>query len=730
MNTRKALGIFTGCEGGDTFLSDPRAVEHFSRMAATRQAEIQRRQQQPQMSLPHVRLAADKAQEAMRTALLDATVPLVDKFSAYQVAKKCAAQAGSDGGLRALAQQMRVRWESDPDGFYSAADLVRLREHFSHSFGRTAAVDVLSNAIPKAGVGDLPVRKLTQLASQIQTQMDYETVCKQAGLDGNRPDQVRARAYLRALVRHAADDVMAVDVNEQQGPQLEGISADNGGGVLSAADLKVKQANLPTEKQVAQAVLDANTVRLAGYSLFVNDSDLVELRTPRGASRLAPISKLSGVVRDFLRIAQSADFEPSVNEQQAPVVDLNETEGGDVLGKDSTTDEKATNAIIPAAVKEQHPMQNNSGTSTAGKELGADSETVDPSWSSPKLSGPHASDPHLQQGTSFADGKLGPDRQQDETSWENPGPIVTSRAARLDDSLFLASRDPADRYRCARENRPSAKLLEGIGDPQGWLARRVLAQFEDVEPEEQKEPPAEEQKEPRMAQLREDVYQIGDGLVDRSADTKYTYTFGYDRQLGQPRLTELQRYIDTCCGGVRAYRVATLSPLSPGVVQATVLEARALPFVGDRREAVRRAMGKDFGNDPAGAGSDYAGTILNKEGDSPEGWMKDRGYEPDKSKEGTQTAIKPVTDVPSLQPKEGARITEGWGEGGEYKRDIEAENAQEVWELHRGLGGEKPEFQQQQQAQATAPIEPRQDAGGKVQLPEPEPEALNAQRVK
>lgn len=1158
MNTRKALGVFTGRDTGDTFLSDPRVVEHFSRAAAARQADIRQRQQDPQVSLPHARLAAEKASEAARLAMLNSTAPLVDKFSAYQTAKKYASQSGADGGLRALAQHLRVQWESDPDGFFSAADLVQVRDHFQRSFGRTAAVELLSDAIPRAGVGDLPIRRLAQMATQIRTQADYESTCRRAGLDGNRPDQVRARAYLRALVRRAAegDDVMQVAVNEQQGAQLSGIPADDGGGVLSGADLQVTQlhaqaARLPTEKQVTAAVLDANVVRIAGYSLFINDNDRVEIRTPRGASREAPISKLGFVVRDFLKAAQAANFEPSVNEQQEPYVSIDETEGGDVIGKDSTSDESATNAIVPSGKpKAQHPMQSNSGTSASEKNIGADSAGKNPTWGNPALSGAHASDPHSQSGTSFSDRNLGPDHQQDNPSWENPGPIITSREARLDDSPFLAGGDPAERYRRARENRPSARLLEGIADEQGWLARRVLAQLEGDESgkgDEAQTPGTEVLKEAARTtvRLRDDVFQIGDGFVDRTADSKLVYTFGYDAKHGQPRMSELQRYIDTCCGGVRAYRVASVSQVSPGVVRTIVIEAQeAQPsmFGGDgdgdaddgfesKRDAVRRAMGKaaiDHGNDSEGMGSDYEGTILNKEGaggrwcekckvkhrektkcpyagkgqegapaesapaepaapaepsapaepeydpyedesmiefpnedvqaeaafagqdmldwnegqgsaiyavgsslmsghpvpmnllaeaadridtflgeaesdedaeklmsisetlrglmarqpkkqkepaaapaepaspepaapepapapepppaaapsqdfggakvkgkgikfdtqsggfkgngygmasadievpgykgaisisrstngatnikwtgkkppdgkqqqlakklfdaelkkhpnagvygfknasrriaDAPEGWedtveemvekhtdeidnpfalanwMEEQGYEPGGSdkegavsdvpsvgvpagpKEGTQKAIKPVKDVPALapkgQPKQGqldyygpgefnpydydppgladapawcsecgnnrvtnhadagvcddcfakkgarsaARISEGWGEGGEYKRDIEAESAQEVWELHRGLGGATPDFKalqqaaqqqqqqqqqesmQQQQAQVSAPIEPRQDAGGKVRLPEPEPETLNAEQ--
>ena len=1027
MNTRKALGIFAGVDAGDTFLSDPRAVERFSRAASARQEDILRKQQQPHVSQPHARLAADVANEALRASMLNQTSPLVDKFSAYQTAKKYASQTGADGGLRALAQHLRVQWEGDRDGFFSAADLVRMREHFSKSFGRTAAIDLLSNAIPRAGVGDLPVRRLQQFASQIRHQADYEAICRQAGLDGNRPDQVRARAYLRALVRRAAEGGdegganMNPDVIEQQGASLSGIPADDGGGVLSGADLQVgqnhaKAGSLPTEKQVTAAVLDANVVKIAGYSIFVNDADQVELRTPRGTSRQASISHLSFVVRDFLKLAQAANFEPSVNEQQDPYVDISEEEGGDVLGKDSTSDDKATNAItLGGKPKAQHPAQDQAGTSAGDKPLGEDSAGKDPTWGNPSLSGAHASDPHDQSGTSFSDRDLGADHQQDTPGWEDPGPIQTSRKGRLDDSPFLAGGDPADRYRRARQDRPSARLLEGIGDEEGWLSRRVLAQMEggdvDTGKGDEAQTPAISDVAKEAARspvrLREDVFQIGDGFQDRQADSRLVYTFAYDQKIGQPRISEMQQYIDTCCGGVRAYRVASVSQVSPGVVRTIVIEAQseAAPSmfgggdggsVGDdggsdggaasdleaKHMAVRIAMGKvtavDHGNDPEGMGSDYQGTVLNKEGQSaadlqwglekdrkdlqkmqddlariergeqvenltrenaqqviqaltqtiqnkenllakqgsareaksPPGWAKtvekmkdhpeidnpfalawsmhDKGDKPggnkkggvsdvpgvglpQQPKEGTQKAVKPVKDVPSFpsqgQPKQGgrtaqtnecmycgdyvggnksggvcdgcqaqldrgetpqeparaspdkcyyckkpiavgtgecpdckamrdrgeaprfagrtaqpwdetpsgqapfkspacpscgskdydigsgaddfrcrdcgsmykdaARISEGWGEGGEYKREIDAESAQEVWELHRGLGGEAPDFKalqqlqqqrQQQEAQATPPVEPRPDAGGQVRLPEPEPETMNAEQ--
>lgn len=667
MNTRKALSNFTGRDTGETFLSDPRAVERFSRAAAARQEDILEKQRQPYVSMPHARLAAEKAAEANRTALLSSTEPLVDKFSAYQTAKKAAAAAGSDGGIRSLAAHLRTQWESDPDGFYSASDLVHLRDHYSRSFGRSAAIAVLSEDIPQAGVGNMPIRRLAQLAQQIYSQADYEKVCRQAGIDGKRPDQVRARAYVRSLVRRAAEaeaeggDPMEVTVNEQQGAQLSGIPAGDGGSVLGAADLQVRKARkaqsacqvcagagvdaagvcpsckgeggavLPSEKQVTAAILDANVVKIAGFQIFINNKDQVELRTPSGKSRLASISRISHVVRDFLVIAQRADFEPSVNYQQEPYISISETEGGDVLGKDSASDEKATDAILPSGKPgAQHPSQRQQGTSASDDNLGADTSGNDPSWGNPALSGAHASDPHNQNGSSFSDRNMGPDRQQDEPAWGNP-----KRSAGLDDTPFLSGGDPAERYRLARENRPSKRLLAGIGDEGDWLARRVLAQLGDVEPDgdgDDNIQEAEPAENARMAvrtsvQLRDDVQQIGDGFQDRTADSKFVYTFGYDKKLGQPRMQEMQRYVDACCGNVRAYRVASTQLVSEGVIRAIVVQAQAEDHINpannpdSKRTAVRRAMGRiitaeDFGNDPEGMAEDYEGTLLNKEGAS------------------------------------------------------------------------------------------------------------------
>lgn len=869
MNTRKALGMYSGQDIGDTFLSDPAVAERYAKIAAQKEARVAQRKAEPHASMAHLAAASRRAAELSKEALLDRSVPIVDKFSACQVAKRAASRS-TDGGLKTLAKYLEDRWVADPTGSFSSSDLEKLRTHWEKSYGRTAALDVISNEIPNHGYGQLPVRKLSQLASQIRTQADYDEVCRRAGLDGNRPDQVKARAFLRAIAEKEQEgDPMCVDVNVQQPDQVPSISADDGAGVLArtagitcdkcagggigddgqlCAECQgagVVPPMMPTASQIAREVLDANVVKLGGYSICVNDRDLVEIRTPKGTSREASLIGLEGAVADFLKLASGANFEPGVNSQQDSAVNISDAAGGDVLGKDSQTDSKATDAMVPSGKPpKSHPAQDQAGTSATGGELGADTSTKDPVWGNPKVRSPHNSDPHDQSGTSFSPTSLGESTNQKHPAWSDPGPIQTSRKARLSDDSLQS--DPASRYIRAMRDKPSARMLDGIGTERDWLARRAMVAVDGEKPVESKP----ERKTASVARaLRDDLQQVGEGYPEKGTSS-LTYNFAFDAALGQPSVSDVQTFVDRCCNGVREYRVAHVATAAPGFVRVAIVQAdQETPSIGSeaitKRQAIRKALGKDLGNDPAGMGSDYKGTVLNKEGqdapsvqppppmppvqaDAPPGWedttekmlkhkeidnpfalawsMKNKGYEPGGSDKESQIqtqevgkvesekGVKPVMEVPSLAPsdtsgktaqssepeysegyydspparcercgadvvtrsstdgsgtvgncdcsmwrydpqakqmkRQGARISENWGDGGAYKRDIEADSAHELWELHKGMGGTEPQFQQPQQAQMSVPIDPRKDQQGKTRLPEPEPEELNAARTR
>ena len=158
-----------------------------------------------------------------------------------------------------------------------------------------------------------------------------------------------------------------------------------------------------------------------------------------------------------------------------------------------------------------------------------------------------------------------------------------------------------------------------------------------------------------------------------------------------------------------------------------------------------------------GQGVDEAGREAGewmKEHPEESWWMKGKGYQPG-GKEGQDDgsdvegqAIGPVKPVPALKPGDGldtskgktpgavskaaARIDEGWGEAGTYKREVEADTAEDVWKLHRSLSGDQevdwsPKLPAAVPPTSAVPTEPMKDQMGRTQLPEPEPEQLSGE---
>lgn len=161
-------------------------------------------------------------------------------------------------------------------------------------------------------------------------------------------------------------------VNLQQEPALDGVSADEGGHVLSGQP-DVKQAERKI-KTVARLVLSGKVLHKAGWSIYADyDRDQIEVVTPSGKVRNSSVLHTSNAVRDFLantwsKTAQHGEYDPSVNEQQEPAVKINESEGGDILGSDSQTDESLDGEFEIGKVHQNHPMSEQKGTSTGAED--------------------------------------------------------------------------------------------------------------------------------------------------------------------------------------------------------------------------------------------------------------------------------------------------------------------------------------------------------------------------
>jgi hypothetical protein len=368
MQTRVALKRLAG-KNTELFISDPAAVEKFRAVAERDAATIEERKSAQQTSRPHIDALWSRVEAAVDNSF-DPTMPVVSTWDAWQATKKVS-QHGSDSGTKALAFQLKAYWEADPTGVLTAGQLLGMKKHYSQNFGKSAAVGFIVNQLPKVGFIDLPIRNLSVIASKIRTQADYDEQCRLAGLAGNRPDQVRSRQYILALLKRSEEsgDPMEVDVNQQQPDQLSGVDPGNAAELLKNGDPsigqprateKVRASRLPTVAQVVEAALDAQIVKIAGWTMRVNDQDQVVLRSPQGGFRTARLSSIEGVAQDLLKQAQGTpNFDPKVNQQQPDQV-RGIGNGDKVLGPDSDTEEGFTD---PKPIQ-KHPAQNQPGTST------------------------------------------------------------------------------------------------------------------------------------------------------------------------------------------------------------------------------------------------------------------------------------------------------------------------------------------------------------------------------
>jgi ssDNA-binding Zn-finger/Zn-ribbon topoisomerase 1 len=358
MRTNKAYALLLGCPAPAVEIRDEGPRARYTAQAQAYAAHLTQQKHTPRPDF----VALARASRVAQTALsgVDPTLPLVDHYTAMTMAREAAHQHPADRGCQFLAQQLHRRWEREPMGALRVGQIQAMAEHLGRSFGdRTAALALVRDELPRRGFhADLDVRRLAKLASGVTTQAEFEALCRREGWAGNRPDQVRTRHYVLALLerpdaRTAAADPFEVDVNAQQ-PDQEDVPAD-GGKALTAS--------------LAERVLRGERVHAHGFSVHVDDLARVVLTTPSGHTRMASLGSVEAVVADFVHLGRAAGrqadvFEPSVNQQQPDAVRINVAEGGDVLGQDSETKPSTTNAIDPPEVNAQVPAQDQPGTST------------------------------------------------------------------------------------------------------------------------------------------------------------------------------------------------------------------------------------------------------------------------------------------------------------------------------------------------------------------------------
>ena len=151
---------------------------------------------------------------AENEALADSTLPAVSTFDAYCVVKDASKANPQDRGLKTASHMLYDVWNQDPLGYLTVGDMTDYRNRLIDQFPKSAVRKVFDQEIPEQ-VGfqtltNLPY--LNKIAAEIgeaeDKQASYEHTISQYRLDGDRPDHIRARAYIKGLVEGSVNDTV------------------------------------------------------------------------------------------------------------------------------------------------------------------------------------------------------------------------------------------------------------------------------------------------------------------------------------------------------------------------------------------------------------------------------------------------------------------------------------------------------------------------------------------
>lgn len=188
-------------------LSVSRLEKLYAPIVAQRRAQDEANEREFNLNLPHLeRVKKILAQQLEQMANEEnAHLPVVSYFDAIQVAKS-ARVSENDIGCRALITMLENTWKKDRTASISAAKYTALVDHFKKNYPRSAVVDVLEE-VGRKGYLSLEVSKLAEIASEIQSQEDYERVILENGLQSNAPHCKKARQFILALVNGEEEDI-------------------------------------------------------------------------------------------------------------------------------------------------------------------------------------------------------------------------------------------------------------------------------------------------------------------------------------------------------------------------------------------------------------------------------------------------------------------------------------------------------------------------------------------
>jgi hypothetical protein len=129
---------------------------------------------------------------------INGSLPICSVVEALQIIKKANSNR-FDIGINNLQTYFENIWRKNKNAVVNASEFLQIKDHFSRNYPKSRVASVIDK-IGSEGYFSLPVRDLIDIASRIASQDDYEFECRRAHLDGNSPNQKKAREFILAVV--------------------------------------------------------------------------------------------------------------------------------------------------------------------------------------------------------------------------------------------------------------------------------------------------------------------------------------------------------------------------------------------------------------------------------------------------------------------------------------------------------------------------------------------------
>jgi len=233
MRTRKALKTLSRGAVDAKFGSGPLSDVAGQLLEAAEAAEQERFARHAQresymQGTPAFDVLQRIVKQAQADALVDCSLPAILRFDFYSMLRTASSQLPSDRGVRQAMLWAKKLWTEEPMGTLSVGEVAQLREHYRDTQRGSKVASIIEDDVARVGFVTLPLRKLTVLASRVAGKSEREVAAAfdAEGISGDRPEQIRAQAYVRALaslptVKVEADAMANKDIVERVAHRIQ-----------------------------------------------------------------------------------------------------------------------------------------------------------------------------------------------------------------------------------------------------------------------------------------------------------------------------------------------------------------------------------------------------------------------------------------------------------------------------------------------------------------------------